>query len=340
GAAPPRPARAARRAASGPAPRSGCGRAARPGTGRRPPAPLRVPGCRHRSAGRRGRPRPPRAGARARASRRSGRAAPRVTRAHAPLRPRAGRAWWRAPRRGAPRSSPAGAPRERPRPWLEALPEAGRSQRPRRRARALLLFRKRTCQTLAGGVVTRGGEGARIVRADVGRPDVPRGATDRPNHPHPRHFLAQRSPDGDHPRRRRQRRRHGRGLTRLHDTQCGLKVFAREAALLLFEQLSVTGFAFDVELLLFADRLGLRVEEVPVEWRHVEESRVRPLRDGVAMLRDALRLRLAPRVRRRGPRPTSMRDETFAVMSKLEREHWWFRAKRELAVQELRQSGT
>ena len=130
------------------------------------------------------------------------------------------------------------------------------------------------------------------------------------------------------------------GLTRLHDTQCGLKVFAREAALLLFEQLSVTGFAFDVELLLFADRLGLRVEEVPVEWRHVEESRVRPLRDGVAMLRDALRLRLAPRVRRRGPRPTSMRDETFAVMAKLEREHWWFRAKRELAVQELRRAGT
>src|SRR5207244_11349247 len=78
------------------------------------------------------------------------------------------------------------------------------------------------------------------------------------------------------------------GLTRLHDTQCGLKVFAREAALLLFEQLSVTGFAFDVELLLFADRLGLRVEEVPVEWRHVEASRGRPRRDGVAMLRDAL----------------------------------------------------
>ena len=96
------------------------------------------------------------------------------------------------------------------------------------------------------------------------------------------------------------------GLTRLHDTQCGLKVFAREAALLLFEQLSVTGFAFDVELLLFADRLGLRVEEVPVEWRHVEESRVRPVRDGFAMLRDALRLRFA-RAHRRAPRPNGMR---------------------------------
>ena len=91
------------------------------------------------------------------------------------------------------------------------------------------------------------------------------------------------------------------GLTRFRDTQCGLKVFTREAAFRLFEQLSITGFAFDVELLLVAERLGLRVEEVPVEWRHVEESRVRPMRDGFAMLRDALRLRFA--LHRRPPLP-------------------------------------
>src|SRR5438445_473788 len=94
------------------------------------------------------------------------------------------------------------------------------------------------------------------------------------------------------------------GLTRFRDTQCGLKVFTREAAFRLFEHLSITGFAFDVELLLVAERLGLRVEEVPVEWRHVEESRVRPVRDGLAMLRDALRLRFAraPCRARRPPR--------------------------------------
>ena len=130
------------------------------------------------------------------------------------------------------------------------------------------------------------------------------------------------------------------GLTRFRDTQCGLKVFTREAAFRLFEHLSITGFAFDVELLLVAERLGLRVEEVPVEWRHVEESRVRALRDGLAMLRDVVRLRLALRARHPVLSPSDMRHETFAVMAKLEREHWWFRAKRELAVQELRQAGT
>jgi len=130
------------------------------------------------------------------------------------------------------------------------------------------------------------------------------------------------------------------GLTRLHDTQCGLKVFSREVALRLFRDLSITGFAFDVELLVRADLLGLRVEEVPVEWRHVEESRVRPFRDGVAMLRDALRIRL---LLRRGHRPTGpagMSDATFALMARLEREHWWFRAKRDIAVQEIRRART
>ena len=127
-------------------------------------------------------------------------------------------------------------------------------------------------------------------------------------------------------------------LTRMRDTQCGLKAFTREAARGIFERLTVTGFAFDVELLVLADRLGLRVEEVPVEWRHVEESRVRPVRDSVRMLADAFRIRLG--LRRREPPPTAMRDEAFDVMARLEREHWWFRAKRELAAQELARAGT
>jgi dolichyl-phosphate beta-glucosyltransferase len=84
------------------------------------------------------------------------------------------------------------------------------------------------------------------------------------------------------------------GLTRWRDTQCGLKGFTRDVARQLFARLSIAGFAFDAELLLLADRRGLRIEELPIEWRHVEESRVRPVRDGLAMLRDALRLRLWP----------------------------------------------
>ena len=118
------------------------------------------------------------------------------------------------------------------------------------------------------------------------------------------------------------------GLTRFRDTQCGLKAFTREAALCLFERLSVTGFAFDVEVLLLAERFGLRIEEMPVEWRHVEESRVRPMRDGLVMLRDALRIRFARGTRRRRPLPTVVGDETPGAPASPEGDRGGRRAER------------
>jgi dolichyl-phosphate beta-glucosyltransferase len=68
------------------------------------------------------------------------------------------------------------------------------------------------------------------------------------------------------------------------DTQCGLKAFRREAARQLFGRARVNGFAFDVELLLLARRLGLPVAEVPVCAQSRFGSRVRVLADGRRML--------------------------------------------------------
>jgi dolichyl-phosphate beta-glucosyltransferase len=82
------------------------------------------------------------------------------------------------------------------------------------------------------------------------------------------------------------------GLTRLHDTQCGFKLLDGELARRLAGELRLDGFAFDVELLARATRGGAAIAEVPVRWDHVEESRVRPVRHGLAMLADAVRVRL------------------------------------------------
>ncbi len=81
------------------------------------------------------------------------------------------------------------------------------------------------------------------------------------------------------------------GLSSLRDTQCGFKLLRGDLARTLARELTLDGFAFDVELLARATRRGATVVEVPVRWYHVEESRVRPLRHGLAMVRDALRLR-------------------------------------------------
>jgi len=80
-----------------------------------------------------------------------------------------------------------------------------------------------------------------------------------------------------------------------HDTQCGFKLFGAEAARICFSRQKLDGFAFDVELLWVARLQGLEVRETPVRWRHVEESRVDPVRDSLRMLRDALKVRLLHR---------------------------------------------
>jgi dolichyl-phosphate beta-glucosyltransferase len=59
------------------------------------------------------------------------------------------------------------------------------------------------------------------------------------------------------------------------DTQCPFKLFTRDVARAVVEECRVDGWAIDVELLLVAQRQGRRIEELTVEWRHVEGSRVR-----------------------------------------------------------------
>ena len=81
------------------------------------------------------------------------------------------------------------------------------------------------------------------------------------------------------------------GVRGIRDTQCGFKLFRRDAARLLFDPLRTIGFAFDVEILLRARRLGLRVAEVPVRWTEGPGSHVRPVWDAAQMLRDVLRMR-------------------------------------------------
>lgn len=81
------------------------------------------------------------------------------------------------------------------------------------------------------------------------------------------------------------------GLASLHDTQCGFKAFRRAAARAIFTRQKLDGFAFDVEVLLLAQRLGCAIDDLPVEWINSPESKVRILRDSLAMLRDTLRVR-------------------------------------------------
>ncbi|MGH9365875.1 MAG: dolichyl-phosphate beta-glucosyltransferase [Thermoanaerobaculia bacterium] len=75
------------------------------------------------------------------------------------------------------------------------------------------------------------------------------------------------------------------------DTQCGFKLLRTEPAQRIFRALRTERFAFDVEILLRARRLGLKISEVPVRWKNSPDSRVHVVRDSARMLIEVLRMR-------------------------------------------------
>ncbi len=78
----------------------------------------------------------------------------------------------------------------------------------------------------------------------------------------------------------------------IQDTQAGFKCFRREAAMQIFPLQTIKGWGFDVECLFIAQRRGLRIVEVPINWYYKERSQIRPLYDTWRMLIEVLRVRM------------------------------------------------
>lgn len=89
----------------------------------------------------------------------------------------------------------------------------------------------------------------------------------------------------------------------ISDTQCGFKLFSKDASFTLFNKLVVYGGqkqrtdaftgAFDVELLFLARKNKFKIKEVPIRWKHNETNRVSPLKDSLRMLIDIVKIRIA-----------------------------------------------
>jgi dolichyl-phosphate beta-glucosyltransferase len=77
------------------------------------------------------------------------------------------------------------------------------------------------------------------------------------------------------------------------DTQCGFKLFAGDIARKLFGEAKIDRFAYDVEILALAKKMGYSIKEVPIRWINSPESRVDPLKDSLRMLVDLVRIRLS-----------------------------------------------
>jgi hypothetical protein len=75
------------------------------------------------------------------------------------------------------------------------------------------------------------------------------------------------------------------------DAQCGFKAVRTSVAKQLVPNIKDEGWFFDTELLILAQRAGLRVHEVPVDWTDDPDSRVAILRTALDDLRGVWRLR-------------------------------------------------
>ncbi|MDC1067796.1 glycosyltransferase family 2 protein [Candidatus Kapabacteria bacterium] len=77
----------------------------------------------------------------------------------------------------------------------------------------------------------------------------------------------------------------------IRDTQCGFKAFTSEAALNIFSESKIDGFAFDVEALYLASKNNYSVKEVPVEWYNDERSKVDPIKDSIKMFFEIIKIK-------------------------------------------------
>lgn len=77
----------------------------------------------------------------------------------------------------------------------------------------------------------------------------------------------------------------------VQDTQCGFKMFRDYAAIKIFEQVTISGMAFDVQALHLALSMGFSLEEIAVPWVNDPRSQVRLVEDSLEMLWDVMRLK-------------------------------------------------
>ncbi|MBE6533816.1 MAG: glycosyltransferase [Ruminococcaceae bacterium] len=81
------------------------------------------------------------------------------------------------------------------------------------------------------------------------------------------------------------------GGFKLSDSQCGCKAYKGEAVKKIFERCMVDGFAFDFESILWAQKFGYKIVEMPVKIVNHRESKVNAIRDTFKMLGDLRKMK-------------------------------------------------
>jgi len=79
--------------------------------------------------------------------------------------------------------------------------------------------------------------------------------------------------------------------TRFSDAQCGFKSASRAAVERIVPQIEDQGWFFDTEMLVLAEKQGLRIKDIPVVWNEDDDSRVKIVSTAWEDIKGVLRLR-------------------------------------------------
>lgn len=77
-------------------------------------------------------------------------------------------------------------------------------------------------------------------------------------------------------------------VPKITDFTCGFKCFESSVAKKLFSVAKINRWGFDTELLFLARLYGYSIKQIPVSWKHDDDSRVRVLRDILSSAKELL----------------------------------------------------
>ncbi|MDC0472832.1 glycosyltransferase [Pelagibacteraceae bacterium] len=77
----------------------------------------------------------------------------------------------------------------------------------------------------------------------------------------------------------------------LRDTQCGFKLYPRNIARSVFSKLTRFGYIHDVEICILLKKKNIRIKELPIKWKHVNNSKLNIFIDGSKMMFQLLLLK-------------------------------------------------
>ena len=96
--------------------------------------------------------------------------------------------------------------------------------------------------------------------------------------------------------------------TKIRDTKCGYKAFRKQLAKKIIKYVGNKGWFWDTEFLIYAERMGCKICEIPIEWYERKESNVFIMDNIIDMLTNLARLYIKLRLKKYAPKQRTTAD--------------------------------